>query len=117
MELNEVKNSYFYVLHCKDGSFYGGYTTDLERRLDEHNSGTGAKYTKPAYRRPLRMIYAEVHPTRSAATKAEAAFKKRTRISKERYLKQNGVGLPFSQQERCKIVRREDAGDADAKEL
>lgn len=36
---------YFYVLHCKDDTFYGGYTTDPARRLKEHNSGTGAKYT------------------------------------------------------------------------
>ncbi len=37
---------YFYVLACKDGTFYGGYTTDLSRRLAEHNHGTGAKYTR-----------------------------------------------------------------------
>ncbi len=37
---------YFYVLFCKDQTFYGGYTTDLSRRLEEHNNGTGAKYTR-----------------------------------------------------------------------
>lgn len=77
---------YFYVLHCKDNSFYGGYTTDLLRRLQEHNAGTGAKYTHPASRRPLQMIHAEVFETRSEATKAEAAFKKLQRKQKERYL-------------------------------
>ncbi len=80
---------YFYVLHCKDASFYGGYTTDLKRRLAEHNAGSGAKYTHPASRRPLTMIHAEAFATRSAATKAEAAFKKLSRQQKECYLAAN----------------------------
>ncbi|MDN6161650.1 MAG: GIY-YIG nuclease family protein, partial [Atopostipes sp.] len=70
------KKSYFYVLYCKDRSLYAGYTTNLKRREKEHNSGDGAKYTRPASRRPLKMIYAESYQTRSEATKAEAAFKK-----------------------------------------
>ena len=53
------KVSYFYVLWCKDRSFYAGYTTDLKRREKEHNEGIGAKYTRPVSRRPLKMIYAE----------------------------------------------------------
>ncbi len=80
---------YFYVLECKDQTFYGGYTTDLTRRLAEHNAGTGAKYTRLARRRPLKMIHAEVFETRSEATKAEAAFKKLSRKQKEIYLKNN----------------------------
>ncbi|EXJ23705.1 putative endonuclease [Alkalibacterium sp. AK22] len=95
------KPSYFYVLHCKDGSLYGGYTTNLNRRLAEHNSGAGAKYTRPKCRRPLRMIYAEAHPTRSAATKAEAAFKKLVRRQKDSYLIREGVQKPFSKQTVC----------------
>lgn len=79
-------NHYFYVLLCKDQSFYGGYTTDLARRLNEHNSGKGAKYTHPEKRRPAKMIHAEVFTTRSEATKAEAAFKKLSRKKKEVYL-------------------------------
>ncbi|WP_208560241.1 GIY-YIG nuclease family protein [Marinilactibacillus kalidii] len=117
MDQKKTKDSYFYVLHCKDGSFYGGYTTDLERRLKEHNSGTGAKYTKPTYRRPLRMIYAEAYSTRSAATKAEAAFKKQTRKRKERYLIDNGVQLPFHQQKQYILKERKEVAHADAKEL
>lgn len=81
-----ASDHYFYVLHCKDNSFYGGYTTDLCRRLNEHNSGTGAKYTHPASRRPLKMIHAEHFTNRVEATRAEAAFKKLTRRQKERYL-------------------------------
>ncbi|MDH6363854.1 putative endonuclease [Enterococcus sp. PF1-24] len=82
----ENKQHFFYVLHCRDNSYYGGYTTDLARRLNEHNQGTGAKYTRPQTRRPLTMIHAESFSTRSEATKAETAFKKLTRPNKERYL-------------------------------
>lgn len=78
---------YFYVLHCKDNSFYGGYTTDPKRRINEHNTGTGAKYTRPVSRRPVTMIHLEVFPTRQEATKAEYHFKKQPRKRKERYLR------------------------------
>lgn len=90
-----AKSSYFYVLFCNDGTLYGGYTTDLDRRTEEHNSGTGAKYTRPARRRPVKMLYAEEYATRSEATKAEAAFKRLTRKNKDRFLKERGVSLPF----------------------
>lgn len=78
---------YFYVLSCKDGSFYGGYTTEPKRRVKEHNSGTGAKYTRPASRRPVQMIHLEMFATRPEATKAEYHFKKLPRKQKERYLR------------------------------
>lgn len=107
MEANRQvnKESFFYVLHCKDGSFYGGYTTDLNRRLDEHNQGVGAKYTRPQRRRPLKMIYAESFDSRSAATKAEAAFKKLKRKQKELYLERYGVNKPYSNRTAC-IIRK-----------
>lgn len=94
----KTKPSYFYVLWCKDRSFYAGYTTDLKRRENEHNEGIGAKYTRTRNRRPLKMIYAETFATRSEATKAEAAFKKLTRPEKEKYLKNHGVPFPLSKQ-------------------
>ncbi len=84
----ETTKHYFYVLLCKDDSYYGGYTTDLSRRLKEHNAGIGAKYTHPKSRRPLQMIHAEAFATRSQATKAEYAFKQLSRSQKESYLKQ-----------------------------
>lgn len=82
-------DQFFYVLLCSDHSFYGGYTTDLTRRLAEHNAGTGAKYTHPKSRRPVQMIHAERFETRSEATKAEAAFKKLPRKQKEKYIQDN----------------------------
>lgn len=100
------KNSYFYVLWCRDNSFYAGYTTDLKRREFEHNEGTGAKYTRPKYRRPLQMIYAETFETRSDAMKAEAAFKKLVRPQKEAYLRENDVVFPLSKNRGCVIKER-----------
>ena len=71
-----------YVVECADGSFYAGITTDISRRLHEHNSTSrGAKYTKP--RRPVKLIYSTDHADRSSASVAEAAFKKLTRKQKE----------------------------------
>ncbi|MEG0731564.1 MAG: GIY-YIG nuclease family protein [Vagococcus sp.] len=84
--MEQNKKHYFYVLKCKDTTFYGGYTTDLVRRLDEHNSGKGAKYTRLAKRRPAKMIHHETFETKSDAMKAEYAFKQLTRKQKETYL-------------------------------
>ncbi|EOH87891.1 GIY-YIG nuclease family protein [Enterococcus pallens] len=81
-------NHYFYVLSCQDHTYYGGYTVDLARRLAEHNAGKGAKYTHPTKRRPVAMIHAEHFDSRSAAMKAEAAFKRLSRVQKEQYLKE-----------------------------
>lgn len=77
---------YFYVLHCADDTFYAGYTTDPKRRLNEHNEGIGAKYTRLPKRRPAKMIHTEVFETRSEATKAEYAFKQLTKKQKIAYL-------------------------------
>ena len=95
--------SYFYVLYCKDESFYGGYTTDLNRREKEHNTGGGAKYTKPITRRPVKMIYAQAFSTRSEATKAEYAFKKQSRKKKEAFLAAQGIVFPVDLNQSCII--------------
>ncbi|MBC6308557.1 GIY-YIG nuclease family protein [Listeria sp. FSL L7-1582] len=81
---------YFYVLECKDGSYYGGYTTDVERREAEHNAGIRCKYTRN--RRPVRVIHSECFETRSEATKAESAFKKLVRKDKDQYLQEKKEG-------------------------
>lgn len=81
-----AKLFYFYVLYCKDDTLYAGYTTDLNRRIDEHNSGKGAKYTRVAKRRPAKMIYSESFTSKSDAMKAEYAFKQLSRKAKEAYI-------------------------------
>jgi putative endonuclease len=69
-----------YILECSDNSLYTGITNDMERRLEEHRTGRGAKYTK--YRRPLRVRYTEYQGTKSAALKREAAIKSLDRVEK-----------------------------------
>ena len=71
---------YVYMLRCGDGSLYTGSTTDVERRLREHQGGTGARYTRS--RPPVTLAYAEEAPDRSAAQRREAAIKKLPRVQK-----------------------------------
>lgn len=82
------KQHFFYVLECRDNTFYAGYTIDVARRLDEHNDGTGAKYTRLDKRRPVRLLHFESFDTRSLAMKQEYAFKQLSRKQKEAYLKE-----------------------------
>jgi len=71
---------YTYILKCKDETLYCGYTTELERRIKEHNDGVGAKYTKT--RLPVELVYYESFETRSQAMKRECAIKKLKREEK-----------------------------------
>lgn len=74
---------YVYILRCSDDTFYTGITTDLNKRIDEHNnSPKAAKYTRA--RRPVELIYNETCENRSEATKREMAIKKMTRSEKEK---------------------------------
>lgn len=75
---------YFYVLHCADGSFYGGYTRDVGARVATHNAGKGAKYTKS--RLPVHLLYAEAFADEHAALSAEWHFKHQSRRAKEAFL-------------------------------
>lgn len=70
-----------YLLRCSDNSLYTGITTDVERRLQEHKSGEGAKYTKS--RRPVNLVYKEKVGTRSEATKREIEIKNFSKTKKE----------------------------------
>lgn len=69
-----------YILRCRDGSLYTGITTDLARRVKQHNAGTAARYTR--VRRPVTLVYQESQPNRSEASKREAAIKRLTRTEK-----------------------------------
>lgn len=80
--------NYTYILKCRDGSLYTGWTTDLERRLKEHNSGKGAKYTKS--RRPVMLVYYETFDTKEEAMKREYAIKQLRRKDKLKLMKDGG---------------------------
>lgn len=80
---------FLYVLRCADGTLYTGITTDLRRRVDEHNhSARGAKYT--ASRRPVELAGAWAKASRSQASRAEYRFKKLSRAQKLARLEQPG---------------------------
>lgn len=72
--------AFVYMLRCKDGSLYTGWTNDLEHRLAMHNSGRGAKYTRG--RAPLELVYSEELPDKEAALRRECAIKKLRREQK-----------------------------------
>lgn len=71
-----------YVLECADGSYYTGYTTDLQRRVREHEDGEGAKYTRG--RAPVEVVHVEEFDSRSAALSREYEIKQLSRTRKER---------------------------------
>ena len=71
---------YIYILRCSDGTLYTGYTNNLENRLDLHNKGKGAKYTRG--RTPVELIYFEEFEDKIEAQKREYALKKLKRSEK-----------------------------------
>jgi predicted GIY-YIG superfamily endonuclease len=82
-----TKNSgphYVYIVRCKDGTFYTGYTNDLEQRLEKHNTGQGAKYTRG--RGPVKLVYKRRFKSYNQALKAEWEIKSFTRQEKEALL-------------------------------
>ena len=80
--------TYFvYILKCSDNTLYTGITTDVKRRVGEHNtSDVGAKYTRG--RRPVKLVYQKEFSNRSDATKEEARIKKLSKEQKEKLLHQ-----------------------------
>ncbi|WP_396588583.1 GIY-YIG nuclease family protein [Bermanella sp. R86510] len=83
---------YVYMVRCVDGSLYAGITTDIERRLYQHNSNSlGAKYTRN--RRPVELAYIEPCHDRSQASKREAQIKKLSRLQKLQLIKTTNTSL------------------------
>lgn len=72
--------AYVYMLRCRGGMLYTGWTNDLTRRLAAHNSGRGAKYTRG--RRPVELVYAEELTDKESALRRECALKKLPRAKK-----------------------------------
>jgi len=80
---------FVYVLRCRDGTFYTGYTTDVERRVREHDAGEGAKYTRG--RTPVELVHVAAFDSRSAAMSREYELKQYPRDRKERVVAAGGV--------------------------
>ena len=82
-----AKSWFVYVVLCTDESYYCGITTDIERRIKQHNNGTGAKYTRS--KGPVKLLKYWIHPDRSSASKAEHQFKRLRRSAKEIIIQQD----------------------------
>ena len=80
---------YLYILRCKDNTLYTGITTNVEKRLQQHRSGKGAKYTRG--RAPLELVYQQVCKDHTEALKREAFVKKLTRKDKEALILKNTI--------------------------
>jgi len=76
--------AFTYILECADGTLYTGWTEDLDRRVQAHNTGRGARYTRG--RRPVRLVYWEVQTSRSAAQRREVALRRLSRAQKQQLI-------------------------------
>jgi putative endonuclease len=81
------RDHYVYVLECADGTLYTGYTTDVERRVAEHDAGDGAKYTRG--RTPVEVVLTESFDSRAAALRREHEVKALSRRAKERLIRRD----------------------------
>ena len=86
--------NYAYLVRCSDDSLYAGWTNNLEKRMQAHNQGSGAKYTRS--RRPVALAYYETFETKEEAMKREAAFKKLTHQQKEHLISQSDRPSSFA---------------------
>ena len=88
MKLNPYprKDKFFvYIVECRDGTYYTGYTPDLEKRLKAHNTGKGAKYTRS--RRPVELLWKRLYNDFKKAVSEEARIKALTRMQKEKLVR------------------------------
>ena len=76
--------NYAYIIQCGDGSYYAGWTNDLKKRLEDHNLGRGAKYTRAHL--PVILVYYECFETKEEAMRREWAIKRLSRKEKERLI-------------------------------
>jgi putative endonuclease len=79
---------FVYIVECADRTLYTGWTTNVERRLQTHNAGRGARYTRE--RGPVQLVYVEEVPSRSAALKRELVIKQMRRPDKLKLVKTYG---------------------------
>ncbi len=86
---------FLYVVECADGTWYTGYTVDVEERMRAHNAGAGAKYTRSCL--PVRLVAQASFATKHEAMSAEYRFKRLTRRQKERLVRRSAHGESFDQ--------------------
>ena len=81
MSQSDQKTWFFYLARCSDGSLYSGIAVDPVKRMEVHNAGKGARYTRS--RLPVEMVYSELLPDQSSALKRESEVRKWPRKKKE----------------------------------
>ena len=81
--------NYTYIVRCRDNTFYTGWTTNIEKRIEVHNSGKGAKYTKS--RRPVELVYFEEFNTKVEAMRREYEINQMTRKKKEKFIGERDI--------------------------
>ena len=79
-----MNNNFTYIVECSDHTLYTGWTNDLEKRIEAHNTGKGAKYTKT--RGPVRLVYFEKFATKEEAMSREYHIKRMSREEKKRLI-------------------------------
>ncbi len=100
-----MTNWFLYMVRCADRSLYTGITTDLERRVNEHNAGApaGARYTRG--RRPVALVYCERQESRSAASKRERLVRKLRKADKERLIVAVAAAAPVPRRNSARATR------------
>lgn len=83
--MKATPTNYVYILQCSDNTLYTGWTNNLKRRLDAHNSGQGAKYTRG--RLPVRLLYSKAFTTQQEAMQREYEIKQLSRKQKLDFIK------------------------------
>ena len=82
--------NYTYIVRCNDDTLYTGWTNNIEKRIEDHNSGKGAKYTRS--RIPVTLVYYETFETKEEAMSREYAIKRLSRKEKEKLIKNVSFG-------------------------
>ena len=89
--------NYVYIVECEDGTYYTGWTNNLDKRLKAHNDGKGAKYTRA--RRPVSLVYYEEFRTKEEAMRREYAMKRMTRNEKNKLISGDDTGSAYVDKE------------------
>ena len=86
-----INKNYIYILRCSDDTFYTGWTTNVQKRIEAHNNGTGSKYTRT--RRPVELVYSENFNNKQDAQRREYKIKQMSRQEKELLIREGADAL------------------------
>lgn len=105
-------SAYTYMVECADGTLYTGWTNHLVKRMQAHNAGKGAKYTKS--RLPVKLVYYERFPTKQEAMRREYAIKQLSKVDKKRLIENMDIATRENCVQCMDAVDRKDECDEGA---